>query len=196
MDNSVTELTARIQQLLATASGYDPAVEPPSPNAATFTSEPLPRSRLGMFCHADQLHFLTLPGNRDELAQLPIGLVGDPYADRIHVVRGIDFWIGDRSLRNQPPNPAATILLNDLLDDVAFGAYAAGDGDRAFVRRLLAADRPRIAGPCLLLGRDERTDTTTGLPEEFLDWLQRKATQAVAGLVDTLAPDDGTPAGE
>ncbi|MGM1061395.1 hypothetical protein [Saccharothrix sp. Mg75] len=196
MDNSVTELTARIQQLLATASGHDSAVEPPSPNAATVTSEPRPRSRLGMFCHADQLHFLTLPGSRDELAQLPIGLVGDPHADRIHVVRGIDFWIGDRSLRNHLPNPAATIVLNDLLDDIIIGAYAAGDDDRAFVRRLLAADRPRISGPCLLLGRDETTDTTTGLPEEFLDWLQRKATQAVVGLVETLAADDGTHASE
>ncbi|MFC5054280.1 hypothetical protein [Saccharothrix xinjiangensis] len=149
-----------------------------------------------MFCHNDQVHFLTLPDDPDELALLPIGLVGDPFADRVHVVRGIDFWIGDRSLDNHPPNLTVNILLDELLYDIASGAYTATDHDRAFVRRLLAAGRLRISGPCLLLGRDETKDTSTRLPETFLDWLQRTAVQAVADLAQTMSTTDGVEADE
>jgi hypothetical protein len=196
MDNSITELTAEIQQLLAAVATHGPADEEAAPDGAGFTSEPWPRSRLGMFCHDDQVYFLTLPDDPDELALLPIGLVGDPFADRVHVVRGIDFWIGDRSLENHPPNPTVNILLDDLLTDIASGDYISTDDDRAFVQRLLAAGRPRISGPCLLLGRDETTNISTGLPETFLDWLQRTAVQAVADLVQTMSTIDGVDAGE
>ncbi|MFE9751008.1 hypothetical protein ACFYOT_39400 [Saccharothrix saharensis] len=192
MDNSVTKPTALIQQLLTTAPLHDPAVARPGPDAAGFTST----SRLGMFCHYDQVHFLTLPEDRDELALLPIGLVGDPFADRVHVVRGLDFWVGDRSQDNHPSNPTINVVLDDLLTDIAYGTYTATDNDRNFARRLLAAGRPLISGPCLLLGRDETTDTSTGLPETFLDWLHRTAVQAVADLVQTTGTADGDDAGK
>ncbi|QFZ20560.1 hypothetical protein [Saccharothrix syringae] len=194
MDNS--ELTTEIQQLLAASFMHGPAVEGTDPDGAGSTSKPWPRSRLGMFCHDDQVHFLALPDDPDELALLPIGLVGDPFADRVHVARGIDFWVGDRSLENHPPNLTVNILLDVLLADIASGAYTATDNDRVFIRRLLAAGRPRISGACLLLGRDETRDTSTGLPERFLDWLQRTALQAVADLVQTIGRTDGVDAGE
>lgn len=191
MDNSVTKPTALIQQLLTSAPIHDPAIARLDADAASFASASRPRSRLGMFCHDDQVHFLTLPQDQDELALLPIGLVGDPFADRVHVVRGLDVWIGDRSQENHLLNPTINVVLDDLLADIASGDYTATANDRAFARRLLAAGRPRIFGPCLLLGRDETTDTSTGLPETFLDWLHRTAVQAVADLVQTTSTADG-----
>ncbi|MGM1063105.1 hypothetical protein [Saccharothrix sp. Mg75] len=183
MDNSATKPTTLIQQLPTTVPIADPAVVRPDTDTAGLTLTSRPRSRLGMFCHDDQVYFLTLPDDPDELALLPIGLVGDPFADRVHVVRGIDFWIGDRSLENHPPNPTVNTLLDDLLTDIASDAYTATNRDQALARRLLTAGRPRISGPCLLLGRDETTGTSTGLPETFLDWLQSTAIQAVTDLV-------------
>ncbi|MFC6094360.1 hypothetical protein [Saccharothrix lopnurensis] len=191
MDNSIAKPTALIQQLPTIAPLHDPTVARPDTDAATFTSTSRPHYRLGMFCHDEQVYFLTLPDDPNELALLPIRLVGDPFADRVHVVRGLDFWIGDRSLENHPPNPTINVVLDDLLDDIASGNYPATDNDRAFARRLLAADRPRISGPCLLLGRDEVTGTSTGLPETFLNWLHRTTVQAVTDLVQTTSTADG-----
>ncbi|WP_447002380.1 hypothetical protein ACRAKI_21905 [Saccharothrix isguenensis] len=198
MDNStsIPELTAQIQQLLTVVPTHGSAIEGPASDGAGFMSKPWPHTRLGMFCDDSQVYFLTLPDDRDELALLPIGLVGDPFADRIHVVRGLDFWVGDRSRENHPPNRIADILLDDLLADIASGNYTATDDDRAFVQRLLTAGGPLISGPCLLLGRDETTNTSTGLPETFLDWLQRTAVQAVVDLIETTSTADEADAGE
>ncbi|GAA3464316.1 hypothetical protein ACFFSW_17635 [Saccharothrix longispora] len=187
MNNSSTEPAAEIQQLLPATPTHGSDAEETAPDDAGLTSEPRPRPRLGMYCHDDHVHFLTLPDDPDELALLPIGLVGDPFADRVHVVRGLDFWIGDHSLENHPPNPNMNTLLDHLLADITSGTYTATHGDRAFVQRLLAAGRPRIAGPCLLLGRDETTNASTGLPETFLDWSQRTAIHAVTDLVQTTS---------
>lgn len=174
MNEPTSNPTARIQQFLAVRPDYNPA-------ASTFNADQQPRPRLGLLCYGGQVLFLALPGDGDELGILPTRLVGDPYTDRIHVIRGIDFWVGDRSLRNYPPNAFADILLNDLLDDILTGDFAAAADDRAFARRLRATGVPRVSGPCLILGRDESTDTSTGLPETFLDWLRRKAAQAGDG---------------
>ncbi|MDU0294932.1 hypothetical protein [Saccharothrix longispora] len=133
MDNPITELTAEIQQLPTAALAHGSAVEGTAPDNTGLTPEPRPRPRLGMYCHDDQIHFLTLPDDLDELALLPIGLVGAPFADRIHVVRGLDIWIGDHSLENRPPNPTMNTLLDDLLTDITAGTYSATHGDRAFI---------------------------------------------------------------
>ncbi|GAB2992441.1 hypothetical protein [Saccharothrix stipae] len=194
MNNSAEEPETRIRHLSATNADRGPSTptaEMTGPDAAEFAAASPPHSRLGLFCHADQLYFLSVPSDDDELALLPISLVGDPYADRIHVVRGIDFWVGDRSLQNHPPNTIASILLDDLLGDILTGEVAADEDDLTFVRRLRVTGVPRVAGPCLLLGRDETTDTSTGLPETFLDWLRRKAAQPVVDPAEKLTAGDG-----
>jgi hypothetical protein len=55
-----------------------------------------------------------------------------------------------------------------------------------------------IFGPCLLLGGDDRTGASMGLPESFHAWLDRKAEAVTEELIANVLggvgiPDTATP---
>lgn len=168
-----------------TAHNHEPTQTGPGPDAATYTATKKAAPCLGLLLLPTGTQWIPLPHNDHEMATLTGDLVGDPHFDRITATRELDFWVGDSSPEHSDLNPVATKILTDLLNDIITGDYAAPDTDRDHARRLLAGGQV-VMGPCLVLGADDNTGTSRGVPQSLLDWIDHKAQQLTERLLSHI----------
>ncbi|GGM73633.1 hypothetical protein GCM10012275_50460 [Longimycelium tulufanense] len=153
----------------STESGPDAATWTPNPDEDPDESDN-PDTMLAISLGMDHVEVIEI--DRHNPGPDVDRLVGDPLRERMHHLRGVDFWVGENSLTTSTLNVCASLFMEQLLRDVASGDYAASDRERAHVRGLLKCPEgpPVISGPCVVTGVDESGSGLGPFDESFRYW--------------------------